>query len=185
MCAHLRALSAIASTRGMAAGIEAGRLVDVLDVVWRNRRDYADRHGYTLLDLTAHVGTARPKSWYKLKAVESVLNHYDWVFWLDADAWITNPEIPLESVLPASKAADFLVTEDATGANAGSWLLRNSDWSRAFLREWWSMESFIRVRRTGLRFLDMEHTCFYYAVQIAAAVHPNASAGEQDDAAFG
>ena len=79
--------------------------------------------------------------------VESVLNDYDWVFYLDSDAWITNPEIPLETLLPAQGGADFVVTEDAAGTNAGAWIIRSSDWSRAFLKEWWGLESFVRVRQ--------------------------------------
>lgn len=81
-----------------------------------------------------------------LQVVESVLNEFDWVFYLDSDAWITNPEIPLETLLPAQGGADFVVTEDAAGANAGAWIIRSSDWSRAFLKEWWGLESFVRVR---------------------------------------
>ena len=80
-----------------------------------------------------------------LQAVEAVLDDYDWVFYLDADAWITNPEIKLESVLPRQGLADFVVTADSTGLNAGSWMLRNSDWSREFLRKWWALTSFIQV----------------------------------------
>lgn len=124
--------------------IKPGALVNILDVVWRNRQEYADRHGYTLINGTELVGKDRPPSWYKLKIVESVIDEYDWVFYLDPDAWITNPEIPLEAVLPAPGGPDFVVTEDATGANAGSWIIRSSDWSREFLAEWWGMDSFIR-----------------------------------------
>lgn len=80
-----------------------------------------------------------------LQVVESVLNDFDWVFYLDSDAWITNPQIPLETLLPAQGGADFVVTEDAAGANAGAWIIRSSDWSRAFLKEWWGLESFVRV----------------------------------------
>jgi hypothetical protein len=83
--------------------------------------------------------------WCVLQVAESVLDQYDWVFYLDADAWITNPEIPLEAVLPAPGGADFVVTDDAAGANAGSWIVRSSDWSRDFLARWWSLDSFIRV----------------------------------------
>lgn len=83
-----------------------------------------------------------------MQIVESVLDEYDWVFYLDPDAWITNPEIPLEAVLPAPGGADFVVTKDAAGANAGSWVIRSSDWSREFISRWWGMDSFIRVRAT-------------------------------------
>eukprot|EP00892_Ulva_mutabilis_P001951 jgi/Ulvmu1/11757/UM008_0171.1 len=125
-------------------GIEEGTEVDILQVVWRNRKEYADRHGYTLVNGTDLVGDDRPPAWYKIKVVESVLNDFDWVFYLDSDAWITNPEIPLETLLPAQGGADFVVTEDAAGTNAGAWIVRSSDWSRAFLKEWWGLESFVR-----------------------------------------
>lgn len=48
-------------------GIEPGKAVDTLEVVWRNRRDYAERHGYTLIDGTQHRGNDRRASWYKIK----------------------------------------------------------------------------------------------------------------------
>jgi hypothetical protein len=83
-----------------------------------------------------------------MQAVEAVLNDYDWVFWLDADAWITNYDIKLETILPRQGSADFVVTQDINGPNAGSWLLRNSDWSRKFLKDWWSLHTtFSRVCR--------------------------------------
>ena len=47
--------------------IKPGSLVNILEVVWRNRQEYADRHGYTLVNGTSLVGKDRPPSWYKLK----------------------------------------------------------------------------------------------------------------------
>lgn len=40
-----------------------------MQVVWRNRKEYADRHGYTLLNGTDIVGDDRPPAWYKLKVL--------------------------------------------------------------------------------------------------------------------
>lgn len=51
--------------------IKPGSLVNILDVVWRNRQEYADRHGYTLINGTELVGKDRPPSWYKLKVCTS------------------------------------------------------------------------------------------------------------------
>lgn len=47
--------------------IKPGSIVNILDVVWRNRQEYADRHGYTLVNGTDLVAKDRPPSWYKLK----------------------------------------------------------------------------------------------------------------------
>ena len=40
---------------------------------------------------------------------------HDWVFYMDSDSLITNPNITVESLLPASKQVDLVLTRDATG----------------------------------------------------------------------
>jgi hypothetical protein len=95
-----------------------------------------------------------------LQAVQAVLNDYDWVFWLDSDAWITNYDIKLESILPKQGFVDFVVTEDANGPNAGSWMIRNSDWSRKFLETWWNLKQFRRVRCPLLHVSTASSTTF-------------------------
>jgi hypothetical protein len=56
--------------------IKPGSLVNILEVVWRNRQEYADRHGYTLVNGTDFIGKDRPPAWYKIKVCicSSLLN---------------------------------------------------------------------------------------------------------------
>ncbi|EFJ39772.1 hypothetical protein VOLCADRAFT_100552 [Volvox carteri f. nagariensis] len=127
----------------------------LLDVTGPNKQLFADLHGYTYVDASDLLDSSRPASWSKIPAVLSVLDQYDWVFWLDADTLITNLSTPVESLLPAiatpppsgtegvvaaAAAAgssgstsvypgfgpDLLLTEDSTGVNAGVWLIRGS-----------------------------------------------------------
>jgi galactosyl transferase GMA12/MNN10 family len=92
------------------------------------------------------------------------INACDWVLWLDADVVIMNSSIALESILPAgTKAAasppvdsslnnenndiniDLIVTMDRRfTANSGVWLMRNSNYSRNFLKTWWNMRTWVR-----------------------------------------
>ena len=57
-------------------------------------------------------------------------------------------EIRLESLLPRSSSGpDFIITVDGGGYNAGIWLMRRSQWSQDFLKTWWGMKEYVRVRR--------------------------------------
>lgn len=71
---------------------------------------------------------------------------HQWVFWLDADTVVTNPSVRLEELLPGVGGPDLVLTSDASGVNAGAWMVRNSSWARAFLERWWSSSEFVRVR---------------------------------------
>jgi mannan polymerase II complex MNN10 subunit len=121
---------------------------------WPNRQNYANKHGYTLVDGSDMLDRSRPPSWSKIRAVQrlfgwiengsSVEEPCDWVFWMDADTVIMNSDIRLESMLPDN--SDFLASQDTRRTvNAGAWMIRNSDWSRQFLQEWWNMDSFVNV----------------------------------------
>ncbi|CAD7697635.1 unnamed protein product [Ostreobium quekettii] len=116
----------------------------VLEATRENKEGYARRHGYRYFDASFLLDTSRPPSWSKILAVQYYLAEYDWVFWMDSDSVVTNPDIKLESILPAGERLDFIVTKDPAGYNAGMWFIRNSPWSHKFLRTWWGMSSFVR-----------------------------------------
>lgn len=116
----------------------------VLEATSRNKEDYCKRHGYTYIDASALLDASRPASWSKLRAVLNSLHDFDWVFWVDADTFITNKNVKVESILPAAASPDFILTKDPGGYNAGMWIVRNGAWSKTFLEEWWGMSSFIR-----------------------------------------
>jgi len=75
----------------------------------------------------------------------------DWVLWLDADVVIMNSSVALESLLPVDPNIHMVVTSDRRfTANSGVWLLRNSDWSRQFLNDWWNMKAWVRQKGLSL-----------------------------------
>lgn len=62
-----------------------------------------------------------------------------------ADTVIMNSNIRVEDFLPADNTHDLLVASDNGGGyNSGVWIVRNSEWSRKFLQDWWDMRSFVR-----------------------------------------
>jgi hypothetical protein len=59
----------------------------LLELTWKNKQDYADKHGYHLYNESDMLDKSRPPSWSKIVAVERLLREEKctWVFWLDAD----------------------------------------------------------------------------------------------------
>ncbi|CAG8705574.1 2385_t:CDS:2, partial [Ambispora leptoticha] len=120
-------------------------------ILAENKRDYARRHGYSFVgrseefDQQAHYKHRRTV-WGKIDSIEKILPHYDWVFWLDMDTVIANQSISVEWLF--EKFTERVGGEDNfskinlvvarpkqdSTINAGVFMIRNSEWSRKFLR---------------------------------------------------
>ena len=119
----------------------------LMELTWDNKQKYATKHGYRLFDESDQLDQTRPASWSKIRAVQRLLKEEscDWVFWLDADTVVMNSDKKVEQFLPAGDTIDVLLSmDDGGGYNAGVWLVRNSEWTHKFLREWWDMKSFVK-----------------------------------------
>lgn len=121
-----------------------------------NRQQYADRHGYTILNGNKLLDRTRPAAWSKLKAMLYYINRappvYDYILYIDMDVVIMNPAIKLEDFISdaersakkhlttseASSPHDFIMSQDWNGVNTGIFLVRNSDFSRWFLSQAWN-----------------------------------------------
>ena len=84
--------------------------------------------------------TDRPVSWGKIALTRQVLQTYDWVWWLDADAGITNHTIDPKTLIAD---ADFIVAKDVNGINCGSFLMRAGEVTNRFIDRVWSRTEFL------------------------------------------
>eukprot|EP00249_Psilotum_nudum_P011698 c23330_g1_i1 orf=143-997(+) len=117
----------VTSTDG--ATVVPGRSFEgLMELATPNKQSYAKRHGYDFIDASDLIDRDRPPSWSKIVAVRKHLPSYDWVLWNDADSIVTNPAIALEDIInfvvgdtEFDNMQDFIVTEDVTGVNAGTY----------------------------------------------------------------
>lgn len=100
---------------------------DIARIVVANRREYASRHGYNIHE--AHYAG----SWGKLNAMLDVWDSAEWLWWLDADACITDLSRRLEPMLVDS--CDIVATCDRNGISAGSMLIRTCDSVKAIFED--------------------------------------------------
>ena len=99
-----------------------------------NKRQHAAARGFDLVvaQNLAHGRTAR---WDKVMLLRHMLAHYEWAHWVDLDTLFMNMKRNPMDFLDG--AYDLHVAKDANGLNTGSFYVRATPWSHAFLRRVW------------------------------------------------
>jgi len=100
---------------------------------------YADIHGYSFLLNSKRYDNERNIYYMKLHSVIEAIIHglktkdYDWIFWVDSDVLLTNPNIKLEVFIPKDSNINFIAAKDGNGLNAGVFMIRVCSWSLNFM----------------------------------------------------
>lgn len=131
---------------------------DYLKYTLQNHRSYAKKHGYDYWFRNGKIDGGKyldPRGrnqvfelglyWQKIEAVQQALAlidasgkpRYDWVMWIDADAFFTNFSIEIENIINELGEDRFLAisrdfpTSDCV--NAGVWIMKNNSSAKQFL----------------------------------------------------
>lgn len=104
-----------------------------------NHSAYCRAHGYFYID-ASHPGTHPRPYFRKIEVILECLPLFDWVFWLDDDAYFTDFSIPLRSFLEPADCEDIIICKSPstkkvfTKFSCGQFFIRNSPRSFEFLR---------------------------------------------------
>jgi hypothetical protein len=105
------------------------------DLTWtKNKEIYAQRHGYQSIVKTNNFYNIHiyfEKIWF----VNDVLNqnpNIDWVWWTDCDGMITNMTTKIEDRIDDNY--HFIISADCWDLNAGSFMVKNSEPGRNFIK---------------------------------------------------
>lgn len=105
---------------------------------------YAMRHRYDFLRIELpEKGLLRHSSWYKLQVIRVLLERYDWLLYLDSDAFFLSQQHTLESLVSEFDLRGekhLLLPENGLcceTANTGVMLWRNSAEAQHILKDWW------------------------------------------------
>lgn len=116
-----------------------------------NKKRYCQRHGY---DFHYRRGlypehADRHPSWHRVPMLLALLDETDgeWIFWSDIDSLIMRQDVRLESLLVDTGDRDLVIPDQGAGLVHGElvddclcfgqFFLRNTAWSRQFLRALW------------------------------------------------
>lgn len=106
---------------------------DIADIVIPNAQSYADKHGYDLLVQKYPEPYFSTFGYQKIEQIQAIFEHdqADVVWSLDCDALITNHKWKVEDFLDNEHDAYFC--KDVNGINAGSFIIKNTQWSHDFM----------------------------------------------------
>lgn len=85
--------------------------------------------------------------WYKVKLLKDLLDksdEYDWILFLDADAIFSNENVKIEDFI--DEQYNLILADDMAFhsiVNTGVILVKNSEWSKKFLNDWWNSKDSI------------------------------------------
>ena len=142
----MKRFGAKASRRAICS-LAVGPFVDLLAISASSYSAYARRWGWDLVLSTEDLADGRPSAWAKVPFISELLDHYEWILWVDADAVF----VDLEADIGAEQepASDLYLVEHRWGsppetpANTGVLMLRSSQWSRELLDAMWNREALI------------------------------------------
>ncbi|KAI3638595.1 hypothetical protein MIR68_003093 [Amoeboaphelidium protococcarum] len=123
---------------------------------WRSIQAYAQKQGYQFhVELVDHTQSQVHGVWNKIYRLNELLKEQraidSWIWIVDSDVILMNDNISLESILAEAeyqnlmqqkdRPQDFqlVITSDCNGLNAGSFMVKVSDWSRQFFQQIWDM----------------------------------------------
>lgn len=103
-----------------------------------NHRCYADCHGYHAL-FNGAPERDRRRYFRKIETILRYLDLFDWIFWIDDDAYFTDFRVPLTRFLEDAGEAEFVICRSPstkklfTKFSSGQFFLRSGPRARAFL----------------------------------------------------
>lgn len=109
-------------TKALVTVAEGGH-AEYLAIAQPSLEVFADRHGYTLLQVK-DVETTRPASWWKIPGLIAALNTYDEALFVGADFVCVDPSEDLDVPAEAWQALVAHRTGDGEVPNADFWYLR-------------------------------------------------------------
>ena len=128
----------------MIVSLGSGPQRRLLQLASRSFGPYARRHGYDLLLLDEVVDHSRPAPWSKIPLLRDLVQRYELVVWIDADAVIVDRRTDIAEELRPGRFL-YLVEHHVRGEprpNTGVMMLRGGEESVAFLDAVWALEGY-------------------------------------------
>lgn len=113
---------------------EGASFREIGELTLPSKRAYAAKHGYDFVCEDSFDYDKVPRRFERVTMALERWNQYDWMFYTDADAIITNPDVRLEDLIDENY--DLITTVDDTcskfiNINNGVMLFKCSDWTKA------------------------------------------------------
>jgi hypothetical protein len=108
------------------------------DINYQINRHYCERYNLELIHSNEKVYTDRHSAWERLPLLLKHLNQYDYLIWIDADAYFYNDAGNVIDLIQKTPDTHFIFSNDFgnENVNTGFFIIKNSSYSIEFLRKW-------------------------------------------------
>lgn len=124
----------------MRLGILSGYWPGLRFTSFVNHKAYADRWGYHYVFNSTPERETR-KYFHKVETIIRYIDLFDWIFWIDDDAYFTNFDLPLAGFLELLEGEELLICKSPstkkifTKFSSGQFFLKNTPLAKQFLRD--------------------------------------------------
>jgi hypothetical protein len=106
------------------------------DLTWdQNKKLYAEKHGYMAINKTDNFVGNIALGFEKLFFIHDLMEEHpelEWVWWTGTDSMVTNFTTKIEDKI--DNDYELILATDCNEINNDSFLIKNSEWSRAYLK---------------------------------------------------
>jgi hypothetical protein len=123
----------------------AGHHVELHEIARPSLVQFATVHGADLVVVDRVLAPERPATWSKVVLLRELLERYDRVVWVDADAVVIDPRRDIFRGVTRARPLGIVVHhyDGLEIPNLGVMALRSCSWSKRFLERLWALEQYI------------------------------------------
>ena len=108
------------------------------DINYEINKKYCDKHNIELIRCNKRRHSNRHPAWERIPLILTHINDYDYVMWIDADAFFYNDAKNIVDIINDNRNVNFIFSNDIgnNSINTGVFIVKNSQYSIDFLTRW-------------------------------------------------
>jgi hypothetical protein len=108
------------------------------DLTYKINQLYCQKHGLDLICGHDKKYSDRHPAWERLPLMLEHLQNYDYLVWVDADAFFYHHSTNIVDLIKSNSGPDFLFSQDLgnNNLNTGIFIVKNTNYAHLFLNKW-------------------------------------------------
>ena len=108
------------------------------DINYEINKKYCDKNNIELIRCNERRHSTRHPAWERIPLILKYINDYDYVMWIDADAFFYNDANNILDIINDNINYNFIFSNDIgnNNINTGVYIVKNSQYSIDFLTRW-------------------------------------------------
>lgn len=127
------------------------KIKEYADLNYEINKKYAEKYKYDIIKSDKRRLKNKEPSWEKLPFINEIIDNYDYVVWVDADAFFYLDSPPIENIINEYPETNFIFSGDIQhyvqpielgktliDVNCGIFIVKKSVYSKCLIKEWYS-----------------------------------------------